>query len=245
MLFVHGAWHAAWCWEEHFLDYFAAHGYPAYALSLRGHGGSDGHDRLRSTRLADFLADVEDVAAKLPVPPVLVGHSMGGAIVQRYLETRPAPGAVLLGSVPPSGALATALRIARRHPTQFARANLSFSLYPLVSTPELVREAFFSDSLPREKILTYCKRLQDESYLAFLDMLVFGLSRTRRTRTPVLVIGAANDVIFEPYEIESTARAYQTEAEIFPNMAHDLMLEPRWQAVADRIIGWMDELRIS
>jgi hypothetical protein len=27
ILFVHGMWHAAWCWAEHFLPYFAQHGY--------------------------------------------------------------------------------------------------------------------------------------------------------------------------------------------------------------------------
>ncbi|HZG68660.1 MAG TPA: alpha/beta fold hydrolase, partial [Herpetosiphonaceae bacterium] len=47
VLFVHGAWHGAWCWAEHFLDYFAERGYGAHALSLRGHGGSAGHERLR------------------------------------------------------------------------------------------------------------------------------------------------------------------------------------------------------
>ena len=26
LLFVHGAWHAAWCWDEHFLSYFADRG---------------------------------------------------------------------------------------------------------------------------------------------------------------------------------------------------------------------------
>ena len=29
LLFVHGAWHGAWCWAEHFLDFFAAQGYAA------------------------------------------------------------------------------------------------------------------------------------------------------------------------------------------------------------------------
>ena len=35
LLFVHGALHAAWCWDEHFLDFFADKGYHALALSLR------------------------------------------------------------------------------------------------------------------------------------------------------------------------------------------------------------------
>ena len=32
----------AWCWAEHFLDFFADRGFDAYALSLRGHGRSGG-----------------------------------------------------------------------------------------------------------------------------------------------------------------------------------------------------------
>ena len=37
LLFVHGGYCDAWFWEPYFLPWFAAQGYPAYALSLRGH----------------------------------------------------------------------------------------------------------------------------------------------------------------------------------------------------------------
>ncbi len=87
----------------------------------------------------------------------------------------------------------------------------------------------------------YAKRLQDESFLGFLDMLALNLPRPQRVKTPMLVLGAANDTIFHPNEIEATARAYNTPATIFPNMAHDMMLEAGWQAVADKIIAWLGE----
>lgn len=41
LVFIHGSYHAAWCWAEQFLPYFAAAGYNCYALSLRAQGGSD------------------------------------------------------------------------------------------------------------------------------------------------------------------------------------------------------------
>ena len=72
-------------------------------------------------------------------------------------------------------------------------------------------------------------------------MLVFNLPRPKRVNTPLLVIGAANDTIFHAYEIEATARAYHTQAVIFPDMTHDLMLGTGWQSVADRIIAWLNE----
>lgn len=241
VLFVHGAWHGAWCWAEYFLDYFADNGYAAHALSLRGHGASPGRDRLWWARLSDYVADVAQVAGQFSTPPIVIGHSMGGAVVQNYLSSHPAPAAALLASMPPAGVLATTLRMARRHPLAFAKVNLKLSLYPLVNTPELVREAFFSKDMPDDLLRRYAARLQDESYRAFLDMLVFDLPQPRRVSTPLLVIGGGDDTVFHVDEIEATAKAYGTKAIIYPRMAHDLMLESGWQAVADRIIAWLNE----
>ena len=36
LLFVHGSFHAAWCWREHFMPHFAAAGWDTLAVSLRG-----------------------------------------------------------------------------------------------------------------------------------------------------------------------------------------------------------------
>ena len=38
LLFVHGSFSDARVWRDNFLPYFARHGYPAHAFSLRGHG---------------------------------------------------------------------------------------------------------------------------------------------------------------------------------------------------------------
>src|ERR1700682_5040956 len=71
LLFVHGANHAAWCWDEHFLDYYADRGYRAVALSLRGHGNSPTSTPLRSCSPADYVDDVASVADSLPARPVV------------------------------------------------------------------------------------------------------------------------------------------------------------------------------
>jgi len=127
LLFVHGAWHAAWCWDEHFLGYFADHGYRALAVSLRGHGGSPTDKRLRDLSFADFVTDVTAAADALPTRPVIVGHSMGGVLVQRYLELRDAPAGVLMASMPPQGYLRSGLRWIKRHPWHFAKLTASGS----------------------------------------------------------------------------------------------------------------------
>lgn len=245
LLFVHGASHAAWCWDAHFLDYFVQHGFAVHAISLRNHGKSEGRGKLRWMRIADYVEDVANTARQLPNPPVLIGHSMGGFITQKYLEDHPAPAGVLLASAPPAGTLPSALRIARRHPMAFAKVNLMLSWLPLISTPRLVREAFFSEDLADEQVLAYSKQLQDESFLALLDMIAFNLPKPEKVKTPLLVLGGAQDKFFSPSEIEATALAYHVPHEILPDMAHDMMLDTRWQTVAERILLWLEEQKLT
>ncbi len=239
ILFVHGMWHGAWCWAEHFLPYFADHGYRVYALSLRGHGKSEGREKLRWTTVSGYVADVAQVVKELEKPPVLVGHSMGGMIVQKYIETHKCPAAVLMASVPPRGVISTTMRILSRHPLAFLKCNLTFSMLPVVATPQLAQEAFFSADMPEKTVKRYFSKLQDDSFRIYLDMLGLNLPKPKKVKTPVLVLGAADDTIFSVAQIEATARAYGAEMEIFPNMAHDMMLEAGWQAVADRILKWL------
>jgi pimeloyl-ACP methyl ester carboxylesterase len=240
ILFIHGMLHGAWCWNVHFLDYFAQHGFASHAVNLRGHGNSDGREDLRWTRIADYVEDVADAIRQLPSPPILIGHSMGGFVIQKYLEDHDAPGAVLLSSPAPSGLLPTVLRIARRRPLAFARTNLTLSLLPVIATPPLAREAFFSPDFPDEELLTYWKKMQDESYMALLDMVALDRPEPAKVKAPMLVLGAARDNMLKPREIEATAKSYHTQAEIIPDVAHNSMLEQRWMSVAERILAWLN-----
>ncbi len=240
LLFVHGMWHGAWCWAERFLPYFARKGHTAWALSLRGHGESEGRERLRWTSLAEYVVDLEAVVEQIGAPAVLIGHSMGGMVVQKYLEEHTAPGAVLLASVPPAGLLAATLRVARQQPLTFLKVNLTLSLYPVIGTPEKCRRFLFSENLDRALAEEYFARMQDESYRAYMDMVLLNLPRPTKGKTPMLVLGAEADEAITVDEVYATARAYGVEAEIFPAMAHDMMLEPGWEAVAERILAWLE-----
>lgn len=241
LLFVHGAWHDAWCWQQNFFPYFAERGYACYAPDLRGHGKSSARNRLRSLRLDDYVEDVRAVAETLPRPPVVIGHSMGGMVVQKYLETNHAPAAVLLASAPPGGVLGATLRYATKHPLAFLKCNATLSLYPFVETPERAHELLFSSAAPLETTMLCFPHIQDESYFAFLDMLAFGLPDASKVKTPLLVLGARDDQIFTPAEVHATAQTYKTSATIFPNMGHDMLLERDWELVAGHIADWLNE----
>jgi pimeloyl-ACP methyl ester carboxylesterase len=171
---------------------------------------------------------------------VLIGHSLGGLVVQKYLERNAAPGAVLLAPVPPAGTIAAVARLAARYPATFLKANLLLRLEPFIRTPKLVRALFFTPATPRTVVDHCFARLQDESYPAFIDTMIV-LARPRRVRSPILVLGAERDAIFTIGEVRRTASAYRTDAEIFTGMGHDMMLDQGWSAVADRIDTWVRE----
>jgi pimeloyl-ACP methyl ester carboxylesterase len=240
LLFVHGATLAAWCWDEHFLDFFADNGYRVIALNLRGHGDSPVSKPLNKCTMADYVDDVRWVAETLPTTPVLIGHSMGGFIVQKYLESGTAPAAVLVSSAPPRTWFLTALRLARKHPWLATKASVTHKYLCLYPTSAHMREVLFCAHTP-EPIVEQCfARLQEESYRALtLDMSLLNLVRPGRvTATPMLVLEGA-DVVWGHRPARENARAYHTEVEFFPNMGHNMMLEPGWQAVAERIDSWI------
>jgi pimeloyl-ACP methyl ester carboxylesterase len=241
LLFVHGSSHAAWCWNEHFLAWFASKGFRAYALSLRGHGESDGSDRLRWTSVEDYVEDVRSVAIGLPSVPVLVGHSLGGLVVQKYLERYDARGAVLLAPSPAKGMFRSGLRLCRQHPLLFVKVYLTLEPGVLYETPSLARRFLFASRLSEEITTRYAARLGRESFRAMLDM-TYSRPRVDRIRSrgcPMLVLGASEDMIVSPSDIEDTAALYGAPFRMFSGMGHDMMLDEGWQDVAEHMRQWL------
>jgi alpha-beta hydrolase superfamily lysophospholipase len=170
---------------------------------------------------------------------VLIGHFAGGFVVQKYLESHDAPAGVLVASTPCRGLFRCVVRLMKRHPWLTIRMIVTGKSLPRFNRPGLAREAFFSAKTPESDVLRYTARLQEESERVGRDQLLLDLPRPKRVHTPMLVLGAADDACFSPKEVRATARAYGTEAEIFPGMGHDMMLEPGWTAVAERIDTWL------
>ena len=238
VLFVHGGTLAAWCWDEHFLDFFADKGFRAVAVSLRGHGASTLSQALNSCSIADYVDDVRATVDLLGGECVLIGHSMGCLVVQKYLEKDQAPVAVLMAPTTPQGVRRITLRMIHRHPRSVLCANTFGSSADLFNTPALARKHLFCAHTP-EPIVTSCAaRIQPESARAGLELMI-RFPDARSVTAPVLVLGATDDGSRADGEVSAAARAYHTDAEFFPNMGHMMMLEPGWQAVAERIEGWL------
>ncbi|MBA2710957.1 MAG: alpha/beta fold hydrolase [Tatlockia sp.] len=239
LLFIHGSFHAAWCWAEHFMPYLASHGYPAYALSLRGHGASEGHHALDEYNLNHYVDDVAATIATFEEPPVLIGHSYGGVVVQQYLQRtdNQCKNIILLASPKPRNASRAAVFSALRHPLQFIK------LMKFNKGKGKVPEAlFFSKELTAETRQGYLQRFQRQSKRVFSEFKLFGIEQIPAMLSSCLVmIADKGDKFVSLKAAKDTARFYSGELKTLSFGAHDMMLENQWQQAADVIRVWLEE----
>lgn len=243
LLFVHGGYVDGWCWTPNFLPWFAARGWPAHALSLRGHGGSGGADTLFAAGLDDYAADVERVAGTFREPPILIGHSMGAAIVERLIATRPVRAAALLAPVPPTGLVPVAARLAMERHDYLAHMIHLDPLRVTADVLEALRPFYFSDHVDAGTLDEAVRHIGIESPRAILDMSMrMHWMPPERGGAHLMVLGAEGDRISTPADVRATARHHDVDAVIVSGLAHMLMLEPGWERAARAIAGWLETL---
>jgi pimeloyl-ACP methyl ester carboxylesterase len=169
LIFIHGSFHASWCWAEHYMPYFAELGHPCYALSLRGTGGSFAGDGVKKVPIQSHVEDVscfiDYVMEKESYQaPILISHSFGGLTVMKYLERNliseegypldksevciPLSGVVLMCSVPPSGNKDMTFRFLRRSLVDAWKITLGLAMKKCITDEKLCRDLFFD---PYEK----------------------------------------------------------------------------------------------
>lgn len=239
LLFVHGAFTAAWVWSEHFLDWFAERGWPAHAVSVRGHGGSEGLDQLGNWGIDHYVADVLQVVEELGEAPILIGHSMGGFVVQKCLEQQSFPAAVLMCSVPPKGLIASSMALLWSRPDMLGNLSQLMTGGPI--DIDALKDALFAQPASLTDLQRYLLLSQMESQRAIWDMTMFNLINPDRLKpVPKLIIGAELDHIIPANQVRDTAEVYGVEPVIFPGMGHGLMLERDWEHVASVINDWLD-----
>lgn len=121
VLMLHGLWHAAWAWEN-WSDRLTAYGYDCHAVDLRGHGGSEGD--VRTARLRDYVQDARRAVAAMPETPILIGHSLGGVLVEHLLAADTYPAAILVASVHGRYPLGTVVRTTVSRPVATRRGEV-------------------------------------------------------------------------------------------------------------------------
>jgi pimeloyl-ACP methyl ester carboxylesterase len=241
LLFIHGAFVGAWCWDEYFLPYFAEAGYETHALSLRGHGNSPVARAFDLTSLDDYVADVVLAASGIDGAPVMIGHSMGAVLVQRAARRCGARGMVLVAPVPPHGLSSSLFALALRDPPLFLAINaLQLGDGAEGGSLRRVRDYLFSKTTTEADARRHLVRMQRESQRALVDLAWPQHLWIQPSRgIPAMVLGAGRDAFFPPAMVEEAARFHAVAPVMFPDMAHAMMLESDWESVADAIAAWL------
>lgn len=232
LLFVHGLAGAAWIWQEAWLDRAAEAGWPVQAVSLRGHGGSAGRGRRWKITIDDYARDVEQVASRLPEPPVLVAHSLGAVVVGRVIARRPVRAVVMLVPVGVTHGLGTLVHNVRRIPVQVVRM---VAARPLRLTADDILNVLATHDPVRAQ--RYIARLEDEPPLPQYQ-LVFHLPPGPPVgHPPVLVYGAELDKLVPYGDADRTAAYYGTKVRMLSGTGHYVMLDAARDTVLDTVLA--------
>lgn len=173
LLFLHGSFHGAWCWREHFFPYFVHRGYIVVAPSWRGTEGTPAGEGVKKVQMRQHVNDLHALLEQLPSllqqhrtsrgglsfskhnnnsnaiapKPVVICHSFGGLAVMKYLELhsskRPFRAVVTICSVPPSGNGKMTMRFLRRSLVASWRITAGFAMKKCLTDATLCRQLFF------------------------------------------------------------------------------------------------------
>ncbi|KAK4800216.1 hypothetical protein SAY86_025581 [Trapa natans] len=257
LVFIHGSYHAAWCWGEHWLPLFSSRGFDCYALSLLGQGESDVPPGSVAGTLQTHAADVADfISRNLSVPPVLLGHSFGGLIVQCYLANAKTKqnseaqdlfpevaGAVLVCSVPPSGNSGLVWRYLFTKPIAAFKVTRSLAAKAFQTSVPLCKETFFSLEMEDQLVERYQVLMKESSQMSLFDLRKLNASlpvpSIPKSSVPVLVLGAEDDFIVDAKGLEETGNFYGVSPVCIGGVAHDMMLDCSWEKGAEAIVSWL------
>jgi len=152
------AWHGAWRWQPYFLPYFAELGYKASAFSFSCHGNSQKYKSLNLLSINDYVQELKSIIEHMETTPILIGHSMGAFVIQKYLEEYRVPKAVLITPVPPFGIWDGTLNVLRKFSLSFLKANITLNLKYIITPRKNFKHILFSENISHEEIIKFHKK---------------------------------------------------------------------------------------
>jgi len=245
LLFIHGMYLNAESWEPWTAPARAA-GFDPVALSWPFHDGPPAD--LRATidpglgRL-DFGAVVAHLKSQIdamPEPPVLIGHSVGGAAVQKLLDDGYGRAGVAISPAPPQGVLTTSPVLLRAN---FPHINPFAGNRPIEMTPQRFHFTFGNTGSRAASDAAFERYVVPESRNVPRSLLTrqahIDFSRTQRP--PMRFLAGDSDHLVPLSLVRRNARRYATEVGVteFSKRSHFLCNAEGWEDVADAALSWL------
>jgi len=252
IVFLTGAFVGKNCWSE-WENYFQNKGYktitPAWPHKnaspevLRNRQPDAG---IASIRLAALTSYFENIIKELPEKPILIGHSMGGLIIQILLQRNVAAAGIAIHSVPPLGVFTfkPSFYKASWGPLGFFTSTKKSFLMNFKQW----QYAFTNGMNCEEQTNTYYNFAVPESKMLVRD----GLSKAakvdfKKPHDPLLLISGSTDHFIPASLNNSNYKKYKNKNSItdykdFPGRNHFVLGQPSWREEAGYIAEWIEKL---
>ena len=242
----HGMWHGAWCWQ-YWQELFAEWGWETHAHSLPGHGGSPTQRPIRWCTLGYYLDFLVAEIQRFETRPVLVGHSMGGALAQWYFKKvgDDLPAAVL---VAPWMAKDMVMQIVNYalylDPVGTVRSTLTLTTTPVMRSPESASRALITEGAILSPEELHAK-VGPESLWVLLQYNPLLWRPAMHVETPMLWIAGGADAVCPEKKQRRSAAHYGAEYVVVEGEGHNLMIERSYRQTAETIHEWLVERGIK
>jgi pimeloyl-ACP methyl ester carboxylesterase len=254
-MLIHGAWLSARSWER-FADYFDNRGFAVSAPEWpRKHGDveqlREHVEELAGLGLAEIVDHYEALIRELDQPPVLVGHSFGGLIVELLLDRGLGRAGVALSPAPPKGILGLpfsslkAASPALAHPSKrrgIVTLTLAEFTYGFVNTfaPDEAAAAYERYAVPETGRIFY-----EAGFANFALHPPTEVHFKNELRAPLLIVAAEKDHTVPPSVSRAQHKKYEhspakTEYLEFEGRPHLFMVGEGSDDVAAAIDSWLD-----
>ena len=250
IILIHGNFVNDLTWTE-WKQYYEQKGYKVYTPANPGHQGTPSelrkniHPDLTTTGFIDVVNNISNLIDTLPERPLVIGHSMAGMVTLKLVELDKVAAGVSIDGVPPKNVFP---------PFQTLKTVLpAFGFFSsrkyFMGSRKWYDYAFFNTISDMEKDSMFEKYAVPESYKVSRQLVLNSYSNInfKKTHEPILFIGGGNDHIFPSSLTKTIAGKYsdsncKVEIKIFEDKSHFICGEQGWEAVADYILDWYENL---
>jgi len=217
LIFVHGMLSNADVWHP-FINYFNERDFSCKAVNLK-----DGLN-LRKVRFQDYVDKVKAMATE---DDIVIGHSMGGLIVQKVAEATNIKCGVAICSAAPKGV---------KFRGGIVLSSAKFAPKVIMGRPfkedyRYVRKYMLA-GIEEEKAKSIYEELEEQSAIVTYEL---GMNRIaideKKVRCPLLFIATKQDGICNPDFVKRLAEKYNAEYRLYDG-CHHFFCNSNWREIA-------------
>ncbi|MDH2916957.1 MAG: alpha/beta hydrolase [Gallionella sp.] len=249
IVFIHGMYMNSLSWE-HWVTHFQTQGYKCHAPDWPGRDkpievlrNNHPDPSLGQLTLSQVVEHYTDIIRALDEKPIIIGHSMGGLVVQMLLQRGLAAAAVAIDSAPPMGVFSTKwsfLKSNWAHITPFVAQGS-----PIEMTFERFQYTFVNDYSLAEQRAAYERYVVPESRRVPCESLTTRVD-FKKPHAPLLFIAGSADHIIPASLNKCNQTKYKSSTSVtdfkeFAGRTHFIVGQKNWEEVADYILAWLDK----